>query len=497
MQVSNADAILYTELTLKTLILRTRHIRCDETNPHCRNCAAAGWKCDGVIDEPSSGDKSIVSTSTHLGMYSLTYRVPGSQRDRLMLNYFHCNGASNISGPLLAPFWTQIVFQESHQESASRHALVAYSLAHWSLTCPGSRETKGTHSEALLYYGRSLRKLQKLVDVKAKDATRTVLVCCIIFHCFESLIGDVKNAFQHLDNGIRVLSALSQRELNSLDRTGTIYNTLMQLDIQATMFNDTRPPKLQSIREQVLQGHFKHKFETLEDAQCDLLELQSHLLSFLINKSHQNRQPNSILGNTIDHGTFLQQNYDRWLLKFQIFDSQCGTEETAKARHVTLIHFRATYMLLAANLPGSQDIFKLAPSPFAEDIIRLAGEISNDDGLHSPSFAISCETGIIAPLALLAIKCQDAAISDQAIRHLRHSNRREGLFDAATIVSIVDRLTARKAQKLRVLKQQGLKEPPIKSLECWNIDVLDGTCVDIDLNTSTIPPTIIPSKNNP
>lgn len=107
-------------------------------------------------------------------------------------------------------------------------------------------------------------------------------------------------------------------------------------------------------------------------------------------------------------------------------------------------------MFLRSSFPPDPTIWTMSPNPEAEEVLAqcevLASAIFPSSGVasQSSSLKLSCETGILAPLFMLAMKCSDASLRQRAIKQIQMlDGRREGLHDAKLIDSIILALEAR------------------------------------------------------
>ncbi|KAF7539256.1 hypothetical protein G7Z17_g12455 [Cylindrodendrum hubeiense] len=116
------------------------------------------------------------------------------------LAYFHHVVAPVLSGPFDASFWTHLVAQVTHHESAARHAVLAISsfFENFSATTCQTND----NPFAIRHYNQAIKRV---VTSKAQDID-TVLVVCILFTCIEFLRGDAKAALNHTRHGVRVLN---------------------------------------------------------------------------------------------------------------------------------------------------------------------------------------------------------------------------------------------------------------------------------------------------
>ncbi|KAI1071655.1 hypothetical protein LB507_005303 [Fusarium sp. FIESC RH6] len=431
---------------------RKRRIKCDETRPACVKCVQAGWKCDGYpstiseIDIPGTG---IVMKQTSpapllsIASYSIPFKVPGSQRDRQLLHYFCVQGSSDISGFITSDFWSKVVLQESHQDTAVRQALVAMSSLHLDYV---TSESQAASVATLTHYGKAVRTIRKRLSQPTSDTTKVALVCCIIFYCCESALGDWDAALQHLGNGLKLLKSV--RETQNMKDLTVMFE---RLDMQASFFQDDRVPilSLPDWKEYV-KAVPEQGFSNPQEAHESLVKLQSWLYSFVNRHVELHEASVDLLSaDILDEKDALVQAYNRWSRAFD--ELQRPKNDDGQDTHgvrVLLIHFHICQMILESKFPVNEEIFGASPNPTAHKILDLAETLldhatklnSSPTATQTPRRNFSLESGVVAPLFALALKCSDESVATRAAGMLSSTHRREGLYDAQTMAQILNQL---------------------------------------------------------
>lgn len=483
---------------------RKRHIKCDETKPSCQKCATAGWKCDGYESRPASvASTSPPASALSIGSYAIPFRIPGSQKDRQILHYFCVQASRDIAGFLDSEFWSRTVLEASHHDTAVRHALVSLSVLHLNYVTASDHSTV-SRSDIIAQYGKALRALGKRVEEATVDSTRVALICCILFYCFESTLGNSDAAMHHLQGGLRLLSQHRQ-SCGNRDSEGitALTRVFERLDLQATMFDDGRVPYLDltpvSIPEELADRPFDNVvFSRLEDACDSLVTLQNRLFHFLTKNLHlktfeEEFIPAVILMEKQD----LQDQFDKWKADFDKFAHHSDRCSRGNCGIPTLlIQWRVSHMLLEAEYPFNWSVFGAGPNPDAEEIISLARSVLKLTSERNASMGatttlrrnFSSETGIIAPLFILAMKCSDRTVCDRATELLSMTQRREGLYDSESMAAIVRRFTAAKAQ--RSLDDGIIREGTNMPLETLFAEELDKTMGGMDRRADYVQQTL-------
>ncbi|KAH7184779.1 uncharacterized protein B0J16DRAFT_340450 [Fusarium flagelliforme] len=440
---------------------RKRRIKCDETRPSCTKCVQAGWKCDGYPSEIavqvklSSRSVSLQPSAKPLlsiKSYSIPFKVPGSQRDRQLLHYFCVQGSSDISGFIASDFWSRVVLQESHQDSAVRQALVAMSSLHLDYVTSDSAEGQTASVETLTHYGKAIRTIRKRLSQTTSDTTKVALVCCIIFYCCESALGGWDAALQHLSNGLELLKSYSRSASSGTDEgIEELKAVFERLDMQASFFQDDRVPllSLPDWKEYITAVPEKG-FSDAQEAHGTLVKLQSWLYSFVNRHVELHEASVELLSpHILDEKDALVQAYNRWSHAFD--DLEDAKKEDGQDTHglqVLLIHFHICQMILESKFPVDEEVFGASPNPTAHKILDLAETLldyttklnSSPSATQTPRRNFSLESGVVAPLFALALKCLDESVATRAAGMLSSSHRREGLYDAQTMAQILTQL---------------------------------------------------------
>ncbi|KAK2756925.1 hypothetical protein FQN54_004893 [Arachnomyces sp. PD_36] len=400
--------------------------------------------------------------------YSLPFRVPGSQKDRQMLHYFCVQGSHDISGFTLSSFWSRNILRESHKDHVVRQALVALSSLHLDYTSTDGATDGATmaSTDTLNKYGNALRSLNKRLSKNpSQDTVRTALICSVLFYSFESGLGNSEAAMRHLNSGLKILPSYRGKSWDDDEDLESLSTTFERLDLQATFFDDGRVPCLQ-LASKERQGDVGDStrgraFSGLEDSQRTLVSLQNWLFRFLIENIHyKSLVEKDLPAHILQEKEIIMQKFSEWARKFDDFrfwDERSDQATCTCNAQTLLVQFYISRMLLEASFPNNDNTFGASPNESAETILELADNIlrraterdASDAALATKNLrrSFSSETGIVAPLFVLAMKCLDVSVRERAVKLLRTSQRREGLYDAQTMITIVDKLKVVKRQK--------------------------------------------------
>jgi len=369
-----------------------------------------------------------------------------------------------------------------------RQALTALSSLHIDLATPDCHGAEaGVQEATLARYGLALRALRRRVDKqdteeKKDEAVIGALICCVLFYGFESALGNSKAAMRHLGSGLSLWAAhYSKAAANRDGCLDEISDVLARLDMQASFFDDSRVPTLPlvSANQRVLGLRIcpAQAFSGLADAQRELVKLQNWLLRFLLENlaADSGPQDTGIPSPVLQEKKRLLSELGAWRQSIARL-GECSPSADGVflcSFQTLLVQHDVAQMLLASRVPDDDSVFGAVPNPAAEEVIRLVESVvrlhSNGDAASRRTF--SSETGIVAPLALLAIKCADTSLSRRAVKLLIASDRREGLYDATTMATIVQQMELLRQHRMQRLKSG--QESSVASLEHWTADAID------------------------
>lgn len=221
-----------------------------------------------------------------IATYNIPFKIPGSQADRQLLHYYCCRAAWNLSSCTDETLWTVLILQRAAHEPVIRNALIALSSLHKDYLCG---ELVGTNYETLAPYAhlppvtnvktmgmisRCHRQLRHYLS--RPDASPDVaLVCSVIFYTFESLMGESQRAIWHLDQGLILLRKCQMDKSFRPDDPliATLTTLLHHLDLQASCFDDRRPPIFNLVTDTEALGHV----DVVPDSFLDIIHMEAVL----------------------------------------------------------------------------------------------------------------------------------------------------------------------------------------------------------------------------
>lgn len=148
--------------------------------------------------------------------------LPFNQQESLYFQLFREHTANELSGFFDSGFWARTILRECHSEDSIRHAVVALGALYKTLeksseSPPGSPSSELLHDpadNAMRHWEMAVKKYShacnSLVRVNSADTIshRTRLMASVLLACFDSFIGDHRQAIKQIQNGLGLLEQL-------------------------------------------------------------------------------------------------------------------------------------------------------------------------------------------------------------------------------------------------------------------------------------------------
>ncbi|EXJ59861.1 hypothetical protein A1O7_04008 [Cladophialophora yegresii CBS 114405] len=485
---------------------KARRVKCDEQKPECQRCLRANRKCEGYpVGARGQATQQLPLEPTSITAYSIPFKVPGSQADRQLLHYFCSQAAWNLSSCTDPTLWTELILQRANHQPVIRNALVALSSLHKDYLCgelagagTDQYETPTPYSaanvKAMAMISRCHRQLRYYLS--RPDASPDVaLVCSVIFYTFESLLGESQRAIWHLDQGLILLRKcqLDTSFVSNDDSLIPHLSTLLHhLDLQASCFDDRRPPLLTLATDAEIKGHVDivpDTFLDLTHAEAVLTKIQNWVLHHLVNYVHYRgaaveELPSESFVERLVLAAQLQK-YEAVLDTFAyhrspILNTECHGEDHRQQRTQRILLLRVnlhTFIyLVKENLPlVTADTYDMAKKVMAllpgysgrplPQIVLSSGNTEADlesalasieallsqtwppdsaaPSTESPTRTYTLSTHLIAAIYFLSLKTTNKQILEKAtalFSHPRLRHARDGLWDARTAAFLVSNL---------------------------------------------------------
>ncbi|OLN81368.1 Transcriptional regulatory protein moc3-like protein 11 [Colletotrichum chlorophyti] len=238
---------------------KQRRIKCDEKRPSCSQCVRSKKICTGypppsrsarphevlaIAPKPLAAQTSAAplrpavelpprraqkqarrltppQTPGAITMYRPTSNLQLTPQEGLYFQLFRSHTANELSGYFDSVFWTRTVLQECHSENAIRHAVVALGALYKTLeqSCespPGSPSAsasriEGAHRHWEVAVKQYSEAINALVHLKQDQRShRTLLMASVLLACFDSFVGDHRQAIRQIQTGLGLLEKLRE-----------------------------------------------------------------------------------------------------------------------------------------------------------------------------------------------------------------------------------------------------------------------------------------------
>lgn len=326
----------------------------------------------------------------------------------------------------------------------SRYALCSLSALHQKFRATflnGRRlgESAIEHGNySLEQYTHAVGHTKKLLELgSGGEKTQVIkgLVACILFVCYENLIGNFETAQMHLQNGMRILAreaskrgALLGPQVNSPSAIpNDIQRVFARLDLQAMAFADSQAPYPYHLHQ--TPPDLKAPPEAFHSI-IDAMDCLIHNFCWIFRIAVLS-EPHPVPADRLDAASKVFKAWDSTFQRFvnslskEILEKTTSTISLLKMYHITMT------IIVATGIYG-QECMHDAHSMEYEEIVRLGEKVlptemaKRDDKLHVFSF----EPGLIFPVFFTAIKCRYSHIRRRAIALLETANHQEGSWES-------------------------------------------------------------------
>ncbi|KAF2843634.1 hypothetical protein M501DRAFT_985734 [Patellaria atrata CBS 101060] len=488
---------------------RIRRIKCDEAKPSCLKCTSTGRVCEGYIDgplprKPRSPEPSAV-TRPRDGSFrpivpstSATLHRPTSQigfdhpLELRSLDFFRTRTMPSATEFFHSELWSQWVLQLCHSEPAIKHGILAISALHERYEREPSLYSPCDEKDfAFVQYAQAVQHSNQLMMSPESGPSHLskILIACVLFICYENLAGNYAVAKMHLKNGQRILlNHLQSRKTKDQeqDPLGIFCLILGRLDFQAMTFSDDQSPYEYTELSRPLYPStaapppIPERFEDLQSAR-DVLVSNLRWIMWTAAAQEKVLENNAqidleaVLGTGASDLSRLlalqkqcERNLDDWSSRFSMF-----MDLHSRTSSRTLVEASSSS---SSSLPAQPSIF----NPHGATILRMLaltghtivrGTLNGTERdwdaqiptfcqiidlastLPRPQFgtALTFDTGPIIPLFLTTIKCRDPQLRRQAIRLLRNSGRREGVWESLAAARVGENVVRIEEEGVRLL----------------------------------------------
>ncbi|KAM3486026.1 hypothetical protein MY8738_000777, partial [Beauveria namnaoensis] len=237
---------------------KKRRIKCDEQRPECTQCVRSGKACVGypppsrharpsmeiriapkplaamlhAAPAPAPPTGGAAAEAQPMGithppnLHGPSMALPLQPAEIMYFELFRLHTASQLSGYFNSNFWTQRVLHECHNESAIRHSVIAlgalYKTLELSFEASHDVHVQWRTDSMVAHWHVAVKQYSDacnaVVSVKGDTihSHHTRLIAIILLACFDSFIGDHKQAIIQIQTGLGILGQLRRHHSSSL-----------------------------------------------------------------------------------------------------------------------------------------------------------------------------------------------------------------------------------------------------------------------------------------
>ncbi|KAH7140420.1 hypothetical protein B0J13DRAFT_477633 [Dactylonectria estremocensis] len=451
---------------------KVRRVKCDEARPACLKCTSTGRKCEGygVWGGPGCMQPSFMVSSRLALKPSISvapvYSLSG--HDQTCFSWFRYRTVGKLPGIFRGVFWDDLVLRACCEEPAVLHAAIALGSVHklgnkrCSMQINDSGFPDDSEKFTLHHYNMAIRHMQPCSLSNGKPSIRIMLITSMVFTCMEFLLGHYRTGEVHLEHGMRLLASLTTPRDSAID-VETLHDAVdvelfgifetMNLNcfilVGGTLKTygtwqdfDTYP--LSAMFESMTQAR-----KRLDWVLSDTIRLTQHRHVMAMTDSSDAQLPED----WVSHQRRIQTQLASWGSVFKVsrvsLIAQMGFCGHIAYLHLRLFHAMTSIMAATCLDPRGEMAFDIHTNEFVAIIAQseafhrtiFATDFTNTRLEHDPNVAsFTADRGWIAPLYFTAIKCRVSHIRLQAIRLLRSTVSREGLWDAQVVANVAQEI---------------------------------------------------------
>ncbi|RFN47578.1 c6 zinc finger protein [Fusarium flagelliforme] len=539
---------------------KQRRIKCDEARPACTQCVRSNKNCTGypppsrssrpfeeiriapkpmpVYDAhasssaaiaPLQGDYHLLPRRVHQRAvlraaspgtpspspttYQPSVALQIQPNETFYFDVFRSHTAHELSGFFNNLFWTHYVLQECHSEDAIKCAVIALGALYQTLEQTAALNLRSGHDAgsdarvevvrshwqvAIRRYGDACNALVKL-NTQDQRSHRTSIMANVLLACFDSFIGDHRQAIHQIQTGLGLLDIFRTQQRQRLlpasehsleEELVTIFTRLaIQAKSYDMAFHFPQPfsIRLSSQSQTQSPGHsgantplqeepisIPENFTSVIEARVACDTLNARIMRYIEELfSMKTDLRGTLPPSWLDYGLSFKNHLDAWAkafdnLFFTRHNPSVSLQEKAGIAALKMLatNSRILYLMMFSDKESDFDNFL----PQFQTIVDLGIEIVGDEerraaardcpnpgqcqhrqretwqpqdffpamGFSAPHIKprFAADLGIVAPLFVVATKCRDPGTRRRAIQLLRSSARREGMWDSEMVANI-------------------------------------------------------------
>jgi len=442
---------------------------------------------------------------------ALTATLPLDGPGGHALEYFRVRTAPAFTGCLASDIWDSLVLQLGQRHPSILFASTAIgSLYHYRELLhegPSSATVaKTSHDLAVTNYSKAVSGLRSYLEAHQSSAdaetTYVVLTACLLFICFEMMEGNQALVMSHLAKGLGILRSryIAPTRLASAkgpvilgtDFPGTMDNlaeVFVRLDIDATLFG-RRTTYLSTTCQCCCRGTeigMPDAFQSVRDAKAHL-DLLTNATFTLRGKLLDMAEEHLAMREDVHAGGLPQELTDRAKYQCKMYavtkkidlyanperrnmlDQQRqilgafekwskGVENIQDANNTVLTMLKIQHFFPFFILSTLQDDSETACDRFHDHFRRIL-DLGQKHAKQTTKVGISCnfslESGVLASLYIIALKCRQTSIRREAIELLRSFPTQEGIWSGRIFACYLSKVVEMEESLARELRPHNL-----------------------------------------
>ena len=446
-------------------------------------CCSTGRKCEGYPFK-SVTRKEICDVlrrdTTFRALLDLQTTDFDNDQERRLFDYFRFVTAPKCCLFIGSDFWARRVLQISHSDPAIRHAALALGALQLERESADPLTENEQCGSAFRSYTKAIAHTSRLLVQSGQESLEKGLVACVLFICYENLLGRFAMAQMHLQNGLRILSEATGKpscsgEARRQEIPHDILHVFSRLDFQAMSFSECSSPY-----PYVNSFHRSKEPESVPLQFASLVEAQYHLFEhikwiFLLGEILGTSQPLNPQALVLSKSKS-DAELTRWLNAFdslldRLERESAWTHEMQYASKLLRIYHT---MIVAYSSPVFLDSELQCDQHYSqfESMLDLLESLTPDTSSTQASarplskLSFSFEMGVVLPLFVVSFRCRDPQLRRRAIAQLYSVNRREGLWDSRGAAKVAEAIMDMEEDGLEVVERadQIAKEKRIHEL---------------------------------
>lgn len=450
-------------------------MKCDEKKPDCLRCINTGRKCDGYTPPSTSRGASPIPPQTQhkvQGPNSTVSEVADVSRARdptggegglitVQPSITQFDNASqqeafefflSCTRPMSSfyygnDFWSQYVLKLSPYVPAIRYALCSLSELHRTFQIQHDPNDQADSSEhrrnSITQYGLAIKHTQTIlaeVSRGRKDRLVEGLILCVLFVCYENLIGHYKFAQMHLQNGLKILAKELRlntegihSSTNGVHIPREVVGVFHRLDLQAMSFADATAP--------YPYGQYSEGINTgpklpVSDSLYDFTESLTNCFRWIFTIANTS-EPEPVSKRELEMATIFLRLWDLHFKRIiSSYDEQTKASVQGNLQILELYH-SLMVILVAVGIYGDEMLHDHHEDTYRK-IVQTGETILKYRQKSKDCYIFTFEMGIILPLFYTALKCRNPGIRRNAVGLLFSAHHQEGSWESVAAGQIAE-----------------------------------------------------------